>query len=407
MVKYHDWELQVSDVKRKMERGELIPGPEWQRGYIWKLKDEQLLVDSILKGLPIPKFYLTQEYAAKQNKSIHYAVDGQQRLRAIDKFLNNELQIKIKGKLYRFKDLDRQTQQQITTYKLNGHYMTDYKQVDVNFLFQRLNRTGIKLTNMEVWNNEYFKTNVLNMVKEIYEEMKGSYDVIYTEENIKRKLPLDDIIDLCNCLQKNSVEGGSKKELESFLKNNRKISGNENLKIKSKFKKTINNINKIFSKQDLESSDYGKRTHFISLALAAGLLIHEYYILSDVVKLKKVLLKFIDNQPEKYKESVLGAIRQKAAREKRVNFFKKIILKYAKQLDTKRFFEKKLLQKLWRINKNICQLYRRDIRNYKDATLDHKIPWAKGGRTLQNNAQLAHKKCNQRKRDALKQFVIT
>lgn len=407
MVDYGGWELDVSDVKGKMARGELKPDPDWQRGYIWKPKDEQLLIDSILKGLPIPKFYLTEEYDAKKGASIHYVVDGQQRLKAIDRFLKNEFHIEIEGKQYFFKDLDSPTQKKITTYKLNGHYMRNYKQADVNFLFQRINRTGIKLTNMEVWNNEYHGTSILKMVKQIREEARNFYeDIIYTEENIKRMLPLDDIIDLCNCLEKNSIEGGSKRELDSFLKHQKDISDNESSEIKSKFRKVINNIKEIFSKQDLESSAYSKRTHFISLFLSVGLLIPKCYILTDIEKLKKALLDFIEDQPQEYKESVLGAIRQKAARERRVRCLKDEILKYAKDLDENRLFEESLKQKFWREYNHTCQICKREIKDYKDATLDHIEPWAKGGRTEESNAQLAHKKCNQGKRDKLEDLVI-
>ena len=148
MVSYSAWELYVSDVKGKMDRGELRPDPEWQRGYIWNPKDEQKLIDSILRGIPIPKFYLTEEWDPRKNASVHFAVDGQQRLKAIHQFLLNKFPVEIQGKTYYFKDLDSATQKTITRYKLNGHYMTDYKQADINLLFQRLNSTGVKLTNM-------------------------------------------------------------------------------------------------------------------------------------------------------------------------------------------------------------------------------------------------------------------
>ncbi len=408
MVSYGDWELYAHDVKGKIERGELIPDPDWQRGYIWKLKDEQLLIDSILKGLPIPKLYLTEEYDMKKGASIHYAVDGQQRLRAIYRFLTNKFPIEINDKQYFFKDLTKKIQQKIVTYKLDGHYLKDYKQADVNFLFQRLNRTGFKLTNMEVWNNEYYDTNILKTVNEIYEEHKAFYeDIIYTVENVKRMLPIDDIIDLCNCLVKNSVAGGSKREIETFLSTHRNISTNESSIIKSKFRKTINNIKELFSKQDLEASAYSKRTHFISLFLSIGLAISKYHILSDQENLKKDLLDFIENPPAEYKESVLGAIRQKAKREKRVGFLGGVIKKYAVKLDGNRFFPKNLKQKFWRQYDRVCQICKKTISNYKDATLDHKKPWAKGGKTEESNAQLAHKKCNHKKRDELEKLIIT
>jgi len=392
MVSYEPWQEEISDIRGKMDRGELKPDPDWQRGYIWKPNDEQLLIDSILRKMPIPKFYL--------------AVDGQQRLTAIHKFLNNKFEIEIKGKPYLFKDLDSKTQENITTYRFDGHYLKDFTQSDVNFLFQRLNRTGIKLTNMEEWNNEFFGSNVLNMVKEIEKEHKSFYiNTVYTDENVKRMLPLDDIIDLCNCLKSGSVESGSKAALQEFLDNRRDISSNESIRLKSKFRKAINNLAEVLSRQDLESTLYGKRTHYISLLLAIGLLISEYYILTDPKALKDDLLDFVENQPDEYKESVLGAIRQRAKRQTRVRLLKEVIVKYAKELDTNRFFEESLKQKFWRQG-HTCQICGKEILRYQDATLDHIEPWAKGGKTDESNAQLAHKKCNRIKKDKAEEFVI-
>lgn len=408
MVTYGDWQLAVHEIKGKMDRGELIPDPDWQRGYIWKPKDERLLIDSIITGIPIPKFYLTEEYDAKKGASIHYAVDGQQRLKAIYKFLNNEFYIDIEGKACYFKDLNISQQQKVTTYKFDGHYLQEFTQADINFLFQRLNSTGLKLTNMEVWNNEFFDTKVLSMVNEIEQEHGAYYEnVVYTEENIKRMLPLDDVIDLCNCLNKGAVAGGGKAELDAFLKNSKDIAISESSALKSKFRKTIKNLAEILPKTDLQASSYSKRTHFNSLFLAIAFLIPKYYILSNPQQLEDDLLDFIENQPDVYKESVLGAIRQKAKRETRVRMLQKVILKYTKKLDTKRFFDEVLKQKLWRQSKpkHLCQICKRGIRGYEDATVDHIEPWAKGGKTVESNAQLAHKRCNQRKRDKVEQFV--
>ena len=408
MVTYSDWDLFVHEIKGKMDRGELIPDPDWQRGYIWNRRDEQLLVDSMMKGVPIPKFYLTEEYDAKKGVSIHYAVDGQQRLKAIYKFLNNEFPVEISGDLYYFKDLNAAQQQQITTYKFDGHYLQEYTQADINFLFQRLNSTGIKLTNMERWHNEYFGTRILSMVNAINEENKTFYqDIIYTPENIKRMLPLDDIIDLCNCLKKGAVEGGARGELESFLANFRDITPAESAKLRSKYRKTMKNLVRILPKTDLESSQYRKRTHFISLFLAAGLLIPRYYILSEPRQLKGDLLDFIENQPDVYKASFLGAIRQKAKRGMRVKMLQKIVLKYARELDTKRYFDKETKQRLWRRSrlKHFCQICGKGIRGYQDVVVDHIEPWAKGGKTGESNAQLAHRACNQSKIDRVEEFI--
>jgi len=54
--------------------------PVWQRGPAWKLPRQVLLLDSILRGMDIPKVYLRK---LSHGMFTYDAVDGQQRLRAI------------------------------------------------------------------------------------------------------------------------------------------------------------------------------------------------------------------------------------------------------------------------------------------------------------------------------------
>ncbi len=58
--------------------------PTWQRGPAWKTPRKILLIDSILRGMDIPKVYLRRLPMNGPHK--HDAVDGQQRLRAIWEF---------------------------------------------------------------------------------------------------------------------------------------------------------------------------------------------------------------------------------------------------------------------------------------------------------------------------------
>jgi hypothetical protein len=176
--------------------------------------------------------------------------------------------------------------------------------------------------------------------------------------------------------------------------------------LKSKFRKVIINLQEVFPKQDIETSLYSKRTHFISLFLAIGLLIPKYYILTNAKQLKDDLLDFIQDPPDEYKESVLGAIRHKTKREKRAKMLQEIVLKHSKELDENRAFPESLKQRFWRQYNHVCQICNKKIQ-YQNATLDHIVPWAKGGKTEESNAQLAHKRCNQSKRDKIEKSVIT
>lgn len=407
MVKYDPWSLIVGDLPGKWERGEIIPDPEWQRGYIWKPKDEQLLVDSILRGMPIPKFYVTQEWDSEKETVVYNVIDGQQRLTALYKFLTNKFTISIGGKEYYFKDLDKPKKEKITKYTVDGHFITEYSLPDITFLFERLNRTGIKLSNMENWNSKYTDTNILRMVKNIADEHRKYYDVIYTEENMVRLLHLDDIVDICNAISKGAVTSGNKNELENFLDTMKSIPDSDANRIKRHFRKAITIMKEVFPKEELQSTGFGKRTHYISLFMAVLLTGREYYLIGQVEKLRQQLIEFMNNQPKDYKDSVTGGIRHKERRVKRVDLLAQVLKENSVPLDKKRSFDPSTRMRLWNApGGHECQICHKPIHDFKQATVDHVVPWAKGGQTDESNAQIAHLICNQKKRDSYEKFIV-
>jgi 5-methylcytosine-specific restriction endonuclease McrA len=408
MAKYHPWLLQVGDLPGKWDRREIIPDPEWQRGYIWKLKDEQLLIDSILKGIPIPKFYLTQDFDSRKKANVHNVIDGQQRLRAIYRFLTNKFTVTIDKKEYSFGDLDEGKVKTITSYELHGHTLTDYTFTDVTLLFERLNRTGILLTNMEAWHGKYARTNILKMITDISEEHKKYYqDIIYTEENVHRFLQLDDILDICHSISHDGVAGGSKKDLEDFLEQNKDISDSDANRFKNRFRKVVNILKEILPKEELQAILFAKRTHFFSLFISILFTSSEYYLLGHTSELKADLVKFINDQPQEYKDCVVGAIRSKDKRVRRMRLLTEVLKKHAIVLDKKRAFDPSLKSKLWSVpSGHECQICHKPIHNFGDATIDHIMPWAKGGKTEENNAQIAHKVCNRKKRDEFEKYIL-
>ncbi len=73
----------LDKVYKRRDRYEI---PEWQRGEVWDAGRKQQLIDSILKGWKLPKFYFL-----KLDDDNFEVVDGQQRLTAIYEFFANEL----------------------------------------------------------------------------------------------------------------------------------------------------------------------------------------------------------------------------------------------------------------------------------------------------------------------------
>lgn len=86
-IEQHNWtSKQLYDDKSKFNLN-----PAWQRGPTWQVHRQSLLIDSILRGMDIPKIYLRK--MAGGAAFSHEAVDGQQRLRAIWAFRDGSLQL--------------------------------------------------------------------------------------------------------------------------------------------------------------------------------------------------------------------------------------------------------------------------------------------------------------------------
>ena len=70
------------------KRRDRIEMPDFQREEVWPVSKKRLLIDSILKGWHLPKFYFR-----KMDDGTFDCVDGQQRLSAIFEFFDNELKL--------------------------------------------------------------------------------------------------------------------------------------------------------------------------------------------------------------------------------------------------------------------------------------------------------------------------
>lgn len=67
-------------------RRSIDPKPAYQRGPVWSVSNQQLFVDSILRGFDIPKLYLRK---LNGKEYVWEVIDGQQRLKAIWDFMAN------------------------------------------------------------------------------------------------------------------------------------------------------------------------------------------------------------------------------------------------------------------------------------------------------------------------------
>ena len=60
----------INDFREWNERGELKLSPKFQRRRVWSDKAKSYLVDTILRGLPIPPVFIRQQIDQKTRKTI-------------------------------------------------------------------------------------------------------------------------------------------------------------------------------------------------------------------------------------------------------------------------------------------------------------------------------------------------
>ncbi|TDL67430.1 DUF262 domain-containing protein [Rhodococcus qingshengii] len=93
----------VNEIKKGLKgEGGIKLDPEYQREYKFSIIDESLLIESLLIGIPIPIIYLSSDIT--KIPYISNVIDGQHRLRAIYRFINNEFGLKGLEKLEEYND---------------------------------------------------------------------------------------------------------------------------------------------------------------------------------------------------------------------------------------------------------------------------------------------------------------
>lgn len=142
----------LDKIYKRRDRYEI---PEWQRGAVWDQSKKQQLIDSILRGWRLPKFYFV-----KNAEDEFEVVDGQQRLIAIYEFFSNELPLTAEsttlfGGPY-YKDLKSKISDVFDDFEIDYDEIEEADEEELKQFFQRL-QEGIPLTSSEKLNSVHSK----------------------------------------------------------------------------------------------------------------------------------------------------------------------------------------------------------------------------------------------------------
>lgn len=399
-IKQETWSLLTFKEYEK----DINPNPTYQRSEVWDLDQKQLLIDSILRKIDIPKIYLRE---IKNSKYIYEIIDGQQRMKAIWDFLNNRFplsgkaeEIEIRGKLYEaseklYEELEPSIKiERIHKYNLNVVIVSDAAEDEIADLFYRLNN-GKPLNPAEVRNSMPGKMTVA-----IRELSKHPFFVKVSFNN--KRFAYDQVCAQMMMLELNSGLADTGDGTLSKMYNDYKSS------VPKKAVENLENTLAILDKTFPEKSRLLSRAQTINLYLVVS------YLLRTTKITKKFQKSFLDwyleTEPGRQKNDEYN-LYMKSSTNSRSSIegrFKMLILDLYQQfedigiieVDPKRSFDEKEKTQIFARDKGVCRNCSKKVTEHTWHA-DHIKPWIKGGRTELSNGQLLCIKCNLHKKDKL------
>ena len=153
----------INDFLEWDDTKQLVLSPKFQRRSVWTDNAKSYLMDTIVRGKPIPKVFIRQSINVQTRKSIREVVDGQQRLRTILSYLNDGFKISPRhnekyGGLYfsQLDSVDSEIQQHILNYEVSTDLLVNLPDKEILDIFSRLNSYSVTLNDQEKINANHF-----------------------------------------------------------------------------------------------------------------------------------------------------------------------------------------------------------------------------------------------------------
>ena len=255
----------INDFKDWYERKQLILSPKFQRRRVWQDKAKSYLIDTILRGYPMPPIFVRQIIDRETKKTMREVIDGQQRLSTIldyikDGFKVMEIHNDVFGNQY-FSELPDEVKDDFLNYNILTNTINTQADNDVLAIFARLNTYTVPLNKQELWNAKYFglfKQTVHNLAYD-FNTFWTKYNIL-TQQNIARMKDVEVTSELIIA----SLDGiQSNKVIENYYKNYDDAFAGQN-EIITSFKTCINTIVEIYG-ESLPRSRFNGMPLFYSL----------------------------------------------------------------------------------------------------------------------------------------------
>lgn len=405
---------EVCALHDKFKRGKLILQPDFQRQFVWDRKKSSRLIESILLSVPLPIIYLSEQPDGKE-----YVIDGQQRLTSLFSFIDGKFpsgdEFKLTGlNAYRelnksaFKDIGEQLQDKISHYTLRSVTLLKQSSSDLKFeIFERLN-TGSEPLNDQELRNCVYRGPYNRLLKELAadSDFQGLVGLKVAEKrlrDVELVLRFSAFFHATYLKYQPPMKRFFNQDMEKY----QHLSESDAATIRGAFKNAVQINKSLFGNDRAFKRFYGGDERNPSgrwepKKFNASL----YDVLMGVFydKDKNQVYAALDSLREAIVDLMATNRRFNDAIQLSTSSIDNVKLRFDIMRQTvegvlgdhvvqPRCFSRELKQELFDKNPT-CQICNQAIQQLDDAAVDHIEQYWRGGKTIPENARLAHRYCN-------------
>lgn len=323
-MKYSIKEITISQLIEWIKKDKINLHPPYQRNFIWSSKDQKLLIDSIMKGYPLPNFFIY-----KKEDGTYDMVDGQQRATTISKYVKGEF---ADSEKHLFKDVD---QNKFLSYILNVTEVYDIDSSNGESLedfYSLVNKRGVHLNPAEVNKAQYHDAPFMILVNELMDLQGLSELDIFSTKTVQRMNDRSLIEELVAYLFKGNVTD-KRKAVDELLESTLEVAKVE--QVREEFKSILDTLCVLNDIKPLKETRFKQRNDFYTLfcfiakhtELPQAVLKEQYKFLTFVDD--KEYIRPTNEDCETFKEYAYHCVTQsnsKTARLIRLNILEDILI---------------------------------------------------------------------------------
>ena len=406
-------DAEITSLYDKWKRGKLKIQPDFQRQFVWDSKKASRLIESSFLDIPLPVVYISQEKDGND-----YVIDGQQRLTSFFSFIDTKfpsgMDFRLSG-LRVFPELNRKKFNEIPDeYQDKVRYcrirtITFRKESDPELkfeIFERLNTGSVSLNDQELRNCIY-RGPYNQLLRELAKEPEYM-SLMGINKPDKRMKDVEFVLRFAAFYHQSYLNYRS--PMRAFLNNEMEqfqfISESDAAKLRIAFKNSISVIKSLLGnhafKRYYKGSESDPNGHWESKKFNASLfdILMDSFAKEDKNQVYQNLdaireaLIYLMTSDQEFIDSILLSTSSVQAIRKRFDKWRLTLQEIiGVQRKEPRCFSVELKQAKFDENPT-CEICSQQIMSVDDAALDHIEQYWRGGKTVPENARLAHRFCN-------------